>query len=131
MISYRNEAEESIMRDVKFRAWNGIDCAYVEWHTLKGMPILLSKMMQAREKHYSIEQFTGLQDKNGVDIYEGDVISSGENQSSHCFSGVHEVKFSEGGFSPFSITGWDGTMDADDCDIIGNIHQNPELLINT
>ena len=77
----------------------------------------------------SIGQFTRLHDKNGKEIYEGDVLNFGNNNPV-------EVKFENGAFTVFSEPlGWD--FDSDDmpiltdfkyCEIIGNSFENPELL---
>ena len=61
-------------------------------------------------------QFTGLQDKNGVDIYESDVINVEYN-----YIGMIEVKFLVGAYN---IAGFN----LDRCSVAGNIHQNSDLL---
>ena len=76
-----------------------------------------------------IEQFTGLEDKNGTEIYEGDILKI------HNHGGTGVVKFINHGYF---VVDEDEYYDLIyDCDrykfhrqpeIIGNIHENPELL---
>ena len=126
------------MREIKFRTWDIENKKYIYdskedfYLTLESGLVKYSGMaydfyFEIKEK-FIIEQFTGLHDKNGKEIYEGDVVSDGKEQGSHCVSGKHVVKFEKGGFFPFAIAGWEGTMSIEDCEIIGDIHQNPELI---
>jgi len=65
----------------------------------------------------TIGQYTGLKDKNGVEIYEGDVI---QTKFLIC-----AIKFRNGCFYPFNSGLTPFSMLAE---VIGNIHENPELL---
>lgn len=71
----------------------------------------------------TVGQFTGLTDKNGVKIFEGDVIES------------EKLKPSKVEFYNCSFMFWEMTLEDyemiylyDEIEVIGNIHENPELL---
>lgn len=72
-------------------------------------------------KDLEIEQYTGLRDKNGNEIYEGDVI-----QNKHGV--VEEVVFSIDSFACKKETNYRTMCDWEEVTVIGNIHENPELL---
>ena len=121
--------------EYKFRAWNKekrvmhyfnlfqLDRDYhiEDEETLEKMPVM---------------QFTGLKDKNGRDIYKDDIVKgewqdAGETRKSVMLVG----QTPKDGFEPFqekrgksSGVLWDTYIDASDFEIIGNIHENPELL---
>lgn len=79
----------------------------------------------------TVGQFTGLLDKNGKEIYEGDIVKYIGNLNGDYF--ISEVKYDGAGFSPIAFMYELGAIDDTDCDysdlqLIGNIHSNPELL---
>lgn len=75
------------------------------------------------------EQYTGLKDKNGKEIYEGDVVSY-----TTCYYGKERkrtkaIQWAEWTSDDFGMPYNVGFFDVDSSmEVIGNIHENPELL---
>lgn len=134
------------MRELKFRAWRNIDgrlrryvfspFAYEYpdpdepvFHAEHGVNDIRDFMPLAD----IIEQYTGLRDKNGKEIYEGDIIHRGALPKVNVFRNS-VIRFDEEsvGFIATSTRNGARTLfnghTCDEIEVIGNIHENPELL---
>lgn len=125
------------MRDIKFRAWDEYKGEmFIILHIDKeGNPISYRKAYHGILWEGSVwMQYTGLKDKNGKEIYDGDIFRPGSNFSNRD-PGLHVVKWEDKscGFEPFSDSmancGCCGSsLTAERGEVIGNIHENPELI---
>ena len=77
----------------------------------------------------TVGQFTGMHDKNSVEIYKDDVVEAYDLKDKQCFRGV--VEFDNASFFIKDNNGCISHYRWMDYTIhkIGNIHENPELLV--
>ena len=133
------------MRTLKFRAW---DTANKRWATesdFKEVGLFVNYYIDGSGKfelqadvnecgygRFEIVEFAGLKDRNGKEIYEGDILYCSEDPGS-----THLIKW----FEEMGRWNYDRIEDGEDmhchydmkdflleCKIIGNIYENPELL---
>jgi len=153
------------MRELKFRAWDGQRMAYFDMYGLLdycslhsivgnlnpskrgGMPSLLFEDCEP------FMEFTGLSDKNGKEIYEGDIVYNGLGNPKFCKIGEYKIKqFMNGDLSAsrshYGVYFYSDAYTAELSDgqtihysketivlhenhrIIGNIHETPKLAID-
>lgn len=72
----------------------------------------------------TVGQFTGLTDRNGVKIFEGDIVRYGQRGKVEYNSGSAQFTLN---FTNSTYEGFD-KIPFCDCGVLGNIHDNPELL---
>lgn len=65
------------MREIKFRVWDMKHNEYIYWDELKAIPGVLGMLLTGKLTNSIIEQFTGLHDYEGKEIYEGDIVLEG------------------------------------------------------
>ena len=132
------------MRELKFRAWDSnhkefildAQATYDNQCREKGSINHESFQEVIEDKNCIVEQYTGLKDKNGKEIYEGDIVRINGWWYAAGPAGYDEnlcaVKWDEEitGFAPFNDYDCDCGVyhNADDCEVIGNIHENQELV---
>ena len=121
------------MRDIKFRAWdktlNKIHC----WSAIENH-FTLEELLD--DNFFEAMQYTGLKDKNDIEIYEGDIILVNVFMSKHV-TGL--VAFDRGSFC---VTGnfegwgydcnttnfWEMSTNGNEYKVIGNIYEHNHLL---
>lgn len=130
------------MREIKFRAWdknNNFEIftfdnmRVADYLHKKSKPYILINGGPVDLNDCVIEQFTGLHDKNGKEIYDGDLCLL-----YNPYDGLPAIGCAKVVFSYDYIGGWVLTFDGieklnigsrtQQIEIIGNIHKNPELL---
>ena len=124
-----------LKRDIVFRGKSKSTGEWVEG-SLIGNDVIVGKIVEFEEDYFCTEfwykvdpetvgQFTGMTDKKGKKLFEGDVYSMGEKNILYVviFDKSQFIGKQVGNRSLAGLEYWKS-----DIEIIGNIHDNPELL---
>lgn len=125
----------------KYRAWDKENKKYIygvekglEFYSAAGNLRVMTLAEIAESNKYVLEQCTGLTDKNNKLIYEGNILAVSPNSNSwDCYKVFHQDE--ECQFQAVSYDGPDAyvellneLLEENNMTVIGNIHENPELL---
>jgi uncharacterized phage protein (TIGR01671 family) len=112
------------MRVIKFRLWDKKHESFVHepYHAISLLgSVQIEGHTSVEPKRYIIQQFTGLTDKNGKEIYEGDIVK--------CLDGYNATVSYDEWKAEFIPFGSDESAEwGHGVEIIGNVYENPELL---
>ena len=130
------------MREIKFRCWDKENKEMLEVQELDyadsydGQPMVRTTMYNDYfdTEDMILMQYTGLKDKNGKEIYEGDIVHIPDDYEEYGFASGenYSIDFKDGRFrlkpkyKP-NATGYDLEF-TEELEVIGNIYENPKLL---
>lgn len=122
------------MRELKIRAWHKPYKQMCQVESLRFDGNGVYRAVLIEESFYDrriveadeivIEQFTGLKDKNSTEIYEGDILIDDTGEPIEYWV----VKFSDGGFVGECAGVAESLFELTNLEVVGNIHENPELV---
>lgn len=108
-------------REIKFRAWDKLNNNMNDWEVMSAIePFETNYSFSTfRNENLIFMQFTGLLDKNGVEIYEGDIVRGRDGD-------IYSVVFENAAFRTNGIVPHPKYFSDDE--VIGNVWENGELL---
>ncbi|WP_039652393.1 YopX family protein [Clostridium tyrobutyricum] len=115
------------MREIKFRVWDILNKKMLEWGDIFDLPAWEIFPGTPEQRPFEVMQYTGLKDRKGKDIFEGDIVAEGTiNYVVAFYAGAWRLKQNIDG-----DTWWKSLYRyvADfRVEVIGNVYENQELL---
>jgi len=124
------------MRSIKFRAWDAKNKKFpmVGFHVMGEHTVfdLVNQYRLEEALDLEIQQFTGFCDKNGKEVYEGDIVQLGfDTTDCHWSKLKAEVVWWLNGFyfqTNYGAIAQDTYYQIKYCEVVGNIFENPDLV---
>lgn len=118
------------MREIKFRAW--MENKMLSHEDLVDMDqefYAMYTILTEPQEDITFMQYTGLKDKNGREIFEGDIVEQLSERTYESVKGT--VKFIDGSYLIEFLSGDNGVFLFDEVaynEVLGNVYENPTLL---
>ncbi len=118
------------MREIKFRAWDNKKECFTDYQIMDNFILFFEKhngcWLSNKENRFELMQYTGLNDKNGKEIYEGDIIEVDGYGNKE----IYTVSYRYGRYVLETKDLVEGFLDVDDdfLEVVGNIYEHPKLL---
>lgn len=121
---------------LKFRAWDNYNQRMLKVKSIhfndEGIAIVINPLEFISSKYVELMQYTGLKDKNGAEIYEGDIANiSIDDGLIYVNEALATIEFDRGCFECKELDGVTYCLsEVQEIQVIGNVFENPELLDN-